>query len=117
MRRTTIEGSRPHASEKFTGKKRRVLIKPRPRPVTVAGLRNRALLGLIAYGVASLDTVIRMRITDYYRVGQRGWVRVTTEAKERSLMMPRELASDIERYLAAAGLENEPESLLFRAVL
>ena len=56
-----------------------------------------------------------MRIEDYYRVGQRGWVRVTIDRTERHLMMSPELASYIDQYLAAAGLESG--TLLFRPVL
>ena len=58
-----------------------------------------------------------MRVEDYYRIGQRGWVRVTIDNTERHLMMSPELASYIDQYLAAAGLEKEPGTLLFRPVL
>ena len=58
-----------------------------------------------------------MRVEDYYRIGQRGWARVTIDSRERHLMMSPELASYIDQYLAAAGLEKEPGTLLFRPVL
>ena len=59
-------------------------------PTTWRGLRNRAVLALVAYGI-SVDNVIELRIEDYQQMAGAGWVRVRTNGKERTVFIPQEL--------------------------
>jgi integrase len=42
----------------------------------VVGLRDRALIGLMAYSFARVSAAIGMRVEDYYGQGKRWWVRL-----------------------------------------
>jgi site-specific recombinase XerD len=42
----------------------------------LAGLRDRALIGLMVYTFARVSAVIRMKVSDYFVQGRRGWVRL-----------------------------------------
>src|SRR5690348_17314292 len=110
-------------SEKLTAKELRERIRKAERLIkgldrsTVAGLRNRALVGLVAYGAVSLDAALRMRVGDYERLGNGGWVRVVVDGKTWQVLLPRTINSYLEQYVTAAGIRNAPaKSYLFRAM-
>jgi hypothetical protein len=89
---TGQRSSRRGASGKLTAGEARALIANARRlidavdPSTFAGLRDRAVLGLICCG-APVDAVIRLKVEDCYRVGQWRWLRVATNGKERHSMI------------------------------
>jgi site-specific recombinase XerD len=43
---------------------------------TMAGLRDRALIGVLVYTVARVSAVVGMRVQDYYPKGKRWWFRL-----------------------------------------
>ena len=49
---------------------------------TLRGLRDRALLGVMAYSFARVSAVVGMRVEDYYQQGKRWWLRL--QEKEAS---------------------------------
>jgi hypothetical protein len=108
-------------SEKLTTQERRKQIKKAERLIakfdlsTVAGLRNRAMIGLIVYGVASIDATLLMRFGDYYRVGNRGWVRLIKDGKEHQVLLPIGVQAYMDEYLVAVGIDIEPKGWLFRS--
>ncbi len=123
MRGTARRGSPQGPSETLTADEARELIAQvrwlidTCDPSTLAGLRNRAIFGVIGYAGASVDTIIRMRVGDYYSVGEQHWLRLMENGDERHSQMPPALEPYIDEYLAAAGIENELTSPLFRATL
>ena len=42
----------------------------------IAGLRDRALIGVMVYTFARINAVLRMKVRDYFVQGRRGWVRL-----------------------------------------
>jgi hypothetical protein len=87
------------------------------QPQSIVGLRDRALIGVMGYAWARADVVVAMQVRDYYRVGDRYWVRLRENGAERHEIVDRELEPHIDRYLMAAQIINEPRSPLFRATL
>jgi integrase/recombinase XerD len=47
---------------------------------TLIGLRDRALIGVMAYSLARIGAVLGMRIEDYYLEGRRAWFRLHEKA-------------------------------------
>src|SRR5262249_1676034 len=43
---------------------------------SVAGLRDRALIGVMVFSFARVSAVIGMRVEDYYQIGRRCWLRL-----------------------------------------
>jgi len=43
---------------------------------TPAGLRDRALIGVMVFSFARVSAVVGMRVEDYYQVGRRSWLRL-----------------------------------------
>src|SRR5271170_6411436 len=53
---------------------------------TVVGLRDRALIGMMAYSFARVSAVVSMRVEDYYSAGKRWWVRLHEKGGKRHEM-------------------------------
>ena len=47
---------------------------------TLVGLRDRALIGLMAYSFARVSAAVAMRVEDYYATGKHRWVRLHEKA-------------------------------------
>jgi integrase/recombinase XerD len=51
------------------------------------GLRDRALIGLMAYSFARVGAVLQMKVADYFVQGRRRWVRLHEKgSKERDVL-------------------------------
>lgn len=83
----------------------------------IAGLRDRALIGVLVYTFARVGAAINMRVDDVYQNNRRYWVRLH-EKGGRYHEMP--LNHNAERYLLeymdAAGLHDQPTTPLFRSI-
>ena len=85
---------------------------------THVGLRDRALLGTLAYTFARIGAVVRLKVEDYYPSGKRFLFRSKEKGgKEKELPVHHKLEEMLDQYLKATGLEKEPESPLFPAAL
>jgi site-specific recombinase XerD len=85
---------------------------------THTGLRDRALLGTLAYTFARIGAVVNLKVQDYYPSGKRSFLRFKEKGgKEKELPVHHELEELLDEYLKATGLGNEPGSLLFPAAL
>jgi len=84
---------------------------------TVMGLRDRALIALMAYSFARIGAVITMKVEDYFVQGRRGWVRLYEKGgKRHEVPAHHNLDAYIEAYIKDATLESDPKGLLFRTV-
>jgi hypothetical protein len=85
-------------------------------PRSLASLRDRAIIGLIRYAAARLDAIIEMRVCDYYHLGNRGWIRILQNGVEHDILLPPHNPAEtyLDEYLAAAGIQNDSTSPLFR---
>src|ERR1700758_1149317 len=82
---------------------------------THTGLRDRALLGVLAYTFARIDAVVNLKVEDYYPSGKRFLLRFREKGgKEKELPVHHKLEELIDQ---ATGLAKEPDSLLFPAAV
>src|SRR6266436_2349287 len=83
---------------------------------THTGLRDRALLGVLAYTFARIGAVVNLKVEDYYPSGKRFLLRFKEKGgKEKELPVHHKLEEILDQYLKASGLEKEPQSPLFPA--
>jgi len=85
---------------------------------THTGLRDRALLGVLAYTFARIGAVVNLKVEDYYPSGKRFLFRFKEKGgKEKELPVHHKLEELLDQYLKASGLDKEPDSPLFPAAL
>jgi integrase/recombinase XerD len=84
---------------------------------TVMGLRDRALIALMAYSFARIGAVVAMKVEDYFVQGRRGWVRLYEKGgKRHEAPVHHNIDAYIEANIKVAGLEGDLKGLLFRTV-
>jgi integrase/recombinase XerD len=82
----------------------------------VVGLRDQAILGVLAYTFARIGAVVSLRVKDYFQVGKRSVLRFSEKGgKEKEIPVHHHLEAILDRYIDAAGLRDQPESPLFLA--
>jgi site-specific recombinase XerD len=82
---------------------------------TLVGLRDRALVGLMAYTFARVGAALAMDVGDYWQEGKTGLVRLREKGgKRRTLAVHHVLEGHLDEYLAAAGIAGEGGTPLFR---
>jgi site-specific recombinase XerD len=79
---------------------------------THTGLRDRALLGVLAYTFARVGAVVNLKVEDYYPSGKRFLLRFKEKGgKEKELPVHHKLEELLDEYLKASGLGSEPDLL------
>jgi integrase len=82
------------------------------------GLRDRALIGLMAYSFARVGAVLQMKVGDYFVQGRRRWVRLHEKGgKEHDVPCHHNLDHFLDEYLAAAGIAGDADGYLFRTTV
>ena len=82
---------------------------------STVGLRDRALIALMAYSFARIGGATAMRVEDYFVQGRRGWVRLHEKGgKYNEVPAHHNLDHYLEAYIKGAGLEGDPKAVLFR---
>src|SRR5258707_525671 len=80
------------------------------------GLRDRALLGVMAYTFARIGAVVSLRPQDYFQIGKRSVIRFREKGgKEKEIPVHHKLEEYLDAYLSAAKLSEEPGNPLFRS--
>jgi site-specific recombinase XerD len=83
---------------------------------TVVGLRDRALISLMAFSFARISAVTAMRVEDYYPEGKRWWVRLHEKGGKRHEMPAHHtLEAYLDAYIEAAGIRDSGKTPLFRS--
>jgi len=86
-------------------------------PASNAGLRDRALLGLMFYSFARVSAAVGMNVEDYYPNGKRWWLRLHEKGgKFHEVPCHHQAEEYMDRYLAAAGIADQKRSPLFRSL-
>ena len=84
---------------------------------TIAGLRDRALIGVMVYSFARVSAVVGMNVEDFYPQGKRWWLRFHEKgSKEHAVPVHHNADQYLEEYLAAAGIGDAPHTPLFRSL-
>jgi site-specific recombinase XerD len=77
----------------------------------VVGLRDRAVLGVLAYTGARIGAVARLRMVDYRNLGDHRVLRFREKGgKDREIPVRHDLAAWLNEYIAAAGIVEEPKA-------
>ena len=83
---------------------------------THAGLRDRALIGLMVYSFARIGAALGMAVEDVYTQNCRLWVRLREKGGKRHAMPGHHnLEEYLIPYLDGAGLRDDPQGPLFLA--
>ena len=84
---------------------------------TIGGLRDRALIGVMAYSFARIGAVVAMDVGDYYQQGKRWWLRLHEKGGKHHEVPAHHLVQDyLDAYLAGAGLGAGAKGPLFRTL-
>jgi len=84
----------------------------------LVGLRDRALIGLMAYSFARVGAVLQMKVGDYFVQGRRRWVRLHEKGgKEHDVPCHHNLDHFLDEYIAAAGIAGNANGYLFRTTI
>ncbi|WP_252181236.1 tyrosine-type recombinase/integrase [Azospirillum sp. B4] len=84
---------------------------------TVAGLRDRALIGLMVYSFARVGAALGMAVGDVYVQNRRLWVRLAEKGgKAHAMPCHHNLETYLAEYLDGAGLRDDPQGPLFRTL-
>ena len=84
---------------------------------THAGLRDRALIGLMVYSFARIGAALGMAVEDVYTQNRRLWVRLREKGGKRHAMpCHHNLDEYLVAYLDGAALRNDPKGPLFRTI-
>lgn len=84
---------------------------------TIAGLRDRALIGVMVYSFARVGAVVGMDVEDYYQNGRRCWFRLHEKGGKFHEVPAHHKAEEyMDAYLDAAGIAGERKTPLFRSM-
>lgn len=83
----------------------------------VAGLRDRALIGIMVYSFGRVSAVCGMRVGDYYQDGKRWWFRLSEKGgKQHQIPAHHNAEAYLDAYVVAVGIEEMKRSPLFRTI-
>ena len=84
---------------------------------TPAGLRDRALVGLMVYSFARVGAALGMRVEDVYVQSRRLWVRLREKGgKAHAMPCHHNLETYLHVYLDGTGIADDPKGPLFRTI-
>ena len=84
---------------------------------THAGLRDRALIGLMLYTFARIDAALGMKVQDVYNQDRRLWVRLNEKGgKPHTMPCHHNLETYLVAYIEGCGLADDPKGPLFRTI-
>ncbi len=84
---------------------------------TIAGLRDRAIIGTLVYSFARVSAVVHMRVGDYFSQGRRMWFRLHEKGGKHHEVPAHHNAEEyLDAYLTAAGIADELKTPLFRTL-
>lgn len=84
---------------------------------TIAGLRDRAIIGAMVFSFARVSALIGMNVEDYYPDGKRWWIRLHEKGgKFHEVPAHHNAEAYLDEYLAAAGIGDDRKTPLFRSL-
>lgn len=106
-----LRGKTPHLSAEEMG----YLLDSIPLD-TITGLRDRALIGVMAYTFARIGAALACRVNDVYPQDRALWIRLAEKGgKQHAMPCHHRLAAYLDAYMDAAGLHGQPGTPLFRS--
>jgi site-specific recombinase XerD len=84
---------------------------------TPAGLRDRALIGLMVYSFARIGAALDMKVEDVFTQQRRLWVRLREKGgKGHEMPCHHSLDAWLHAYIQGGGLSEDPKGPLFRTI-
>lgn len=84
---------------------------------TIAGLRDRALIGVMVLSFARVGAVVGMNTEDFYEVGRRHWFRLHEKGGKFHEVPAHHKADEyLHAYIAATGVGDAKKTPLFRTI-
>lgn len=84
---------------------------------TIAGLRDRALVGVLVYSFARVGAALAMKVEDYYPAGKRWKLRLHEKGgKDHDVPVHHVLEEYLDAYLDSAGIREQEKGPLFRTL-
>jgi len=84
---------------------------------TIAGLRDRALIGLMVFSFARVGAALGMKVEDVYTQQRRLWVRLREKGgKGHAMPCHHNLETYLTAYIEGASLAGDPKGPLFRTL-
>jgi len=84
---------------------------------TIAGLRDRAIIGVMVYSFARVGAVVGMNVEDYFQEGKRWWFRLHEKGGKRHEVPAHHNAEAyVDAYLAVAKIADDRKGPLFRSL-
>ena len=84
---------------------------------TLAGLRDRALIGLMVYSFARVGAALGMKVEDVFTQNRRLWVRLREKGgKAHAMPCHHNLEEYLTAYIDGTGLRAEPKAPLFPTI-
>jgi site-specific recombinase XerD len=84
---------------------------------TPAGLRDRALIGLMVFSFARIGAALGMKVEDVFTQNRRLWVRLREKGgKPHAMPCHHNLETYLSAYIEGAGLAGDPKGPLFRTI-
>ena len=82
----------------------------------VVGLRDRALISVMLFGMARVSAAVSMRVEDYYTQGKRSYLRLHEKGGKYNPVPAHHLVQEyVDAYVDGAGIRVEAEGPLFRS--
>lgn len=83
----------------------------------IAGLRDRAIIGVMVYSFARVGAVCAMNLSDYYPDGKRWWLRLHEKGGKRHQVPAHHNAEAyLDAYLGVVGRNGDKKAPLFRTL-
>jgi len=83
---------------------------------SLIGLRDRALVAVMAYTFARVEAVVSLRVKDYAPLGKRSVIYLSEKGgKQREIPAHHKLEESLDAYIQAAAIGGEKDSPLFRS--
>jgi integrase len=83
-------------------------------PATKVGLRDRALVGVLAYTFARIGAVVNLKVEDYFQTGKRSLIRFKEKGgKKKEIPVHHKLEELLDEYLKVSELNKQPAAALF----
>jgi integrase/recombinase XerD len=85
---------------------------------TVVGLRDRALVAVMAFTFARVSAVVGLKVEDYYPQKKRWWLRLHEKnGKINEMPCHHKLEAYLDEYIQAGGIADDRKGPLFRSAI
>lgn len=83
---------------------------------SLVGLRDRALVGVMAFGFSRISAIVNLRVRDYIQQGRRVFIRTHGKGGvEVDIPVHHQLAEYLDAYIEKAGIAEDKNGWLFRS--